>query len=73
MKVRFLRDYSPYSAGETEDLPRTKAISLIRSHIAEEDRSVEALEIEHKGSGWYELPNGKKVRGKEEALREVNG
>lgn len=69
MRVRFLRDVSPYKAGETYDLPRQRALQLIWQHFAEEDTSLEVLE--HKGGGWYELPDGNTVRGKEKAMREI--
>ncbi len=38
--------------------------------------ATEPLEIKHVGGGWYQLPNGEKVQGKEEAqeaLKELQG
>jgi len=70
MKVRLLRDVSPYKAGETYDLPRQRAMQLISQNFAEEDNSMLPPEVKEKGGGWYELPNGDKVRGKDKVLRE---
>lgn len=85
MRVRFLTDVGRYEAGETVDLPRSRAIAYVQCHFAEEDEAYEPPEtkedtetkedpedkIKAKGSGWYELPSGDKVRGKDKALREV--
>jgi hypothetical protein len=32
-----------------------------------------AKETKHVGGGWYELPDGRRVKGKEEALAAMNG
>ncbi len=73
MKVRLLRDVDPYTAGDTVDLPRLRAMQLISQNFAEEDRATEPPEIKERGGGWYELPDGRKVRGKDKALSEING
>jgi hypothetical protein len=43
------------------DSPKTKA----------ENPSIESDQLKHVGGGWFELPNGEKVKGKEEALKEL--
>lgn len=79
MKIKFNRDVSPYSAGEVHSFPRSRAIQLISSNFAEEIsnepdlETPKELELEYKGSGWYELPNGEKVRGESEALDRLGG
>ncbi len=32
-----------------------------------------APELRHVGGGWYELPSGERVKGKEEAIAAMNG
>lgn len=36
---------------------------------ASEEKAVEEEQIKHTGGGYYELPNGEKVQGKENALK----
>lgn len=40
---------------------------LIKKGFLEEQPTDENTGIKHTGGGWYELPNGEKVKGKEEA------
>lgn len=76
-----------YSAEETVDLPKGLAEAWISMGIAEAPKKevshetesprdasmARAQEIRHVGAGWYELPNGKKIRGKEKAKEAVKG
>lgn len=59
------------------DLDKETAIELIEVGSALEAELEEKLEVEdpgteveikHVGGGWYELPNGDKVQGRDEAL-----
>jgi len=77
----FRKDGQAYKRGDVIDIPPTEAAYLraqklignsIRTNTKTPDRY---NAIRHKGAGWYELPNGEKVRGKERAeklLREVD-
>lgn len=38
-----------------------------------ENASMPKPEPKHVGGGWYELPSGERVRGKEEAIRKTKG
>ena len=38
--------------------------------VDEQESSAEDLLV-HKGAGWYELPNGEKIQGKDEALKKL--
>ena len=38
-----------------------------------ENASLPKAEPKHVGGGWYELPSGERVRGKEEAIRKTKG
>ncbi|GLY09594.1 hypothetical protein [Pseudobacillus badius] len=57
-----------YKEGDTyshADEARIK--ELMNAGYLEKD-TVEKAELKHTGGGWYELPNGEKIQGKEEAL-----
>lgn len=67
--------------GEIYDMEETKAKRLIQKGFAEpvrEQRETATAQPyatreypRHTGGGWYELPNGEKVQGKEEAERRM--
>ena len=87
MKVRMRtsiagRTFS-YSSGSVVDLPETQAQRWISAGIAEPVRATRetatqtyettaAVEPKHVGGGWYELPSGETVRGREEAMKRMN-
>ncbi|KDR95906.1 hypothetical protein SAMN02745945_01820 [Peptoclostridium litorale DSM 5388] len=45
-----------------------KAVQL--GKVDEQESPAEDLLV-HKGAGWYELPNGEKIQGKDEALKRL--
>lgn len=46
-------------------------VNLAQGFVPNENfQDLESLGIKKKGGGWYELPNGENVQGKEEALKE---
>lgn len=80
-----------YNPGDVADMEESQAIRLCEKGIAEpvKDKKVETQtapepekemitfdDLEKKAGGWYEFPNGEKVRGEEKAkkkLKEMNG
>lgn len=57
-----------YKKGDPYSHKDEKRIAfLVKKGFLEEQPSEEKMEIKHTGGGWYELPNGEKVKGKEEA------
>ena len=79
MKVQFKtgiagKNYS-HSPGDIVDLKKEVAIKFCESGIAKpvKNKHVETQMIDypkHTGGGWYELSNGNKVQGKENAISE---
>ncbi len=67
-----------FEAGKVYDLPVTSADRWIQRGIAvlvddgaseeSEEPGAESGEITHVGGGYYELPDGRRVRGKDAAL-----
>jgi len=39
-----------------------------KGFLTEKSKQPPKEKVKHIGAGWYELPNGEKIRGKEEAL-----
>jgi hypothetical protein len=39
-----------------------------KGFLSEKSKQPPKEKVKHIGAGWYELPNGEKIRGKEEAL-----
>lgn len=87
MKVRMLtgiaaHDYA-YSPGAEVDVPDAEARRWISAGIAEPVRGARetatqpryetatTVEPKHTGGGWYELPNGETVRGRDEAMKRM--
>lgn len=67
-----------YGLGEIIDIESVGARSLLKAKYAvpvkeEKEKAVQKKSLEkkivHVGGGWYELPNGERIRGKENALR----
>lgn len=73
-------------AGQIAELPRVEAETAIGTGFAvaapavpveaplahaPEEITAAPLQIRHRGGGWYELPNGDLVRGRDAALRAV--
>ena len=66
--------------GEIYDVEDAKAKRMIDAGVAEEapaqkreTADFKPAELRHLGGGWYELPNGEKVQGREEAQRRMAG
>lgn len=79
MKVQFKTSMAgknfSYSPGEIVDLKKAEAIKFCEHGIAMpvKEKQVETQMVEypkHTGGGWYELSNGNKVQGKENAMKE---
>lgn len=64
-----------YQKGDTYSHEDEKRISFLIEKGFLEGTSVDDQEgsIKHTGGGWYELPNGEKIQGKEEALEALAG
>lgn len=48
----------------THDDEKRIAFLIEKGYLEKEQQSVE---VKHVGGGWYELPNGEKIKGKEAA------
>lgn len=67
-----------YEKGDTYTYKDKERVAfLIEKGYLEEDEpqreNIKSDEIKHTGGGWYELPNGEKVKGKEKALEALGG
>jgi len=62
-----------YERGDTYENENADRIAFLIEKGFLEEKSKQPLEdsIKHTGGGWYELPNGEKIKGKEEALAEL--
>lgn len=65
--------------GSEADVPDNLAIALIKNGFAVpvrpqiETATIGPTELRRLGGGWYELPNGDKVQGKDAALIALRG
>jgi len=59
----------PYSHGDEGRV----AYLVKKGFLTEKSKQPPKDDIKHVGGGWYELPNGEKVKGKDEALAALEG
>lgn len=78
MKIKLLVSIASaswsYSPGQIAEIDDEEAKRLINAGLAKklDDTKPEGYP-KHLGGGYYELPNGKRVRGKEKAIKAMRG
>ncbi|MCM3600635.1 hypothetical protein M3175_07820 [Robertmurraya korlensis] len=60
-----------YSVGDTFESDDSERVSFLQDegYLFKDDEEENPEAIKHVGGGYYELPNGEKVKGKDNALK----
>ena len=79
MKIKFKTGIAgpnfSYAPGDVVDLKQEQAIKFCKSNVAypiKEKITENQKYPKHIGGGWYELSDGEKTQGKEEAVKQQN-